>query len=399
MTADTPGGASLHLATNTPGVAVRDAIGSSPDRQRAEPRGIQRALAPFLAFPPALRAQGFPAGPDRTQTFLAAVTLLGPRSLTDIRRAARATFAPGPEETDRFDAIFDAIFLGRALQAPAEGGEETLPPAFDQGGLDLLTEPEDETPSGAEATAAERLTRRDLTAGAAPERFARDLPAALPTRRARRLRPGPGNRPDPARAFRQMLRRDGEVTRLPTRHRPQRPRPVLLLIDVSGSMKGQTEGALRLAHALIHAAPRAEVFTLGTRLTRVTRALRLRDPAQALDRAAGLVADWDGGTRLGEALQTFLSVPRFASTARGAMVVILSDGLERGGPEALVAATARLRGLARHLLWLTPLAADPAYRPETAALRAVVPYLDALRDGSSPRAVAREILAFGRAAR
>jgi uncharacterized protein with von Willebrand factor type A (vWA) domain len=111
------------------------------------------------------------------------------------------------------------------------------------------------------------------------------------------------------------------------------------------------------------------------------------------------VADWDGGTRLGEALQTFLSVPRFASTARGAMVVILSDGLERGGPEALVAATARLRGLARHLLWLTPLAADPAYRPETAALRAVVPYLDALRDGSSPRAVAREILAFGRAAR
>lgn len=384
MTSGAPG--PLHLARNTPGSG-------------AEPRGVQPALAPFLAFPPALRAQGFAAGPDRTQTFLAAVNLLGPRSLLDIRRAARATFAPGPEEVARFDAIFDAIFLGRALQAPAEGAGEDLPPAFDQGGLELLPEPEDETPSGAEATAAERLGRRELTAEGTPARFARDLPAALPTRRARRLRPGPGNRPDPARAFRQMLKRDGEVMRLPTRHRPQRPRPILMLIDVSGSMKAQTEGALGLAHTVLHAAPRAEVFTLGTRLTRVTRALRLRDPAQALDRAAGLVADWDGGTRLGEALTTFLAVPRFAAAARGAFVVILSDGLERGGPEALAAATARLRGLARHLLWLTPLAADPGYRPETAALRSVLPYLDALRDGSSPQAAAREILAFGRAAR
>jgi uncharacterized protein with von Willebrand factor type A (vWA) domain len=146
-------------------------------------------------------------------------------------------------------------------------------------------------------------------------------------------------------------------------------------------------------------AERAEVFTLGTRLTRVSRALRLRDPGQALAQAAGLVADWDGGTRLGEALGVFLSVPRFAAFARGALVIVLSDGLERGGPEALTTAMARMRGLARHILWLTPLAADPAYRPETAALRAVLPYLDGLADGSRPEAVARNILDFGRAAR
>jgi uncharacterized protein len=371
-----------------------------PNHTRAQAGGgTPPALAPFLAFPPALRAAGFAAGPDRTQTFLEAVTLLGPRTLMDIRRAARAVYGPGPDTAERFEAVFDAVFLGRVLQAPAEGGAEDLPPAFDEGGLDLIPEPDAEDPSGAQATAAERLTRREIAPGPGTAAFARALPAALPTRRARRLRPGPGNRPDPARAMRQMLRRDGEVVHLPTRTRPQRPRPLLLLIDVSGSMKAQTEGALRLAHAIVHAAPRAEVYTLGTRLTRVTRALALRDPAQALARAAGLVADWDGGTRLGEALGAFLSVPRFAATARGAFAIVLSDGLERGGPEALVSGVARLRGLARHILWLNPLAADPGFRPETAAMRAVLPFLDALRDGASPEAMAREILAFGRAAR
>jgi uncharacterized protein with von Willebrand factor type A (vWA) domain len=115
--------------------------------------------------------------------------------------------------------------------------------------------------------------------------------------------------------------------------------------------------------------------------------------------AAGLVADWDGGTRLGQALQVFLSVPRFASFARGALCVVVSDGLERGGPEALVGAMDRLRGLAWGLMWLSPLAADPAYRPETGAMRAILPMLDHLGAGDSAPAIAREILAFSRGAR
>lgn len=357
------------------------------------------ALAPFLAFAPALRGAGFAAAPEQTASFLAAVGLLGPRTIHDIRRAARAVYGPGPDRAELFDQVFDAIFLGRSLEVPGEGGETELPPALDSGGLDLIPEPDDDDPSGQDATAAERLFARRLDAGAGGAGFARALPGALPKRRSRRFRRGGGNRPDPARAFRQMLKRDGEVTRLPARARRMRQRRVLFLIDVSGSMKAQTEGALRLAHQLMRGAERAEVFTLGTRLTRVSRALRLRDPSQALAQAAGLVADWDGGTRLGEALGVFLSVPRFASFARGALVIVLSDGLERGGPEALVAAMARMRGLARHILWLTPLAADPAYRPETAAMRAVMPFLDGLADGSHPEAVARNILDFGRAAR
>jgi len=357
------------------------------------------ALAPFLAFPPALRGAGFAAAPEQTASFLAAVGLLGPRTIHDIRRAARAIYGPGPDRAALFDQVFDAIFLGQSLEAPGEGDGPDLPPALDAGGLELIPEPDDQDPSGQDATAAERLFQRRIAAGEALSGFARALPAALPKRRSRRFRRAAGNRPDPARAFRQMLRRDGEITRLPARARRPRQRRVLMLVDVSGSMKAGTEGALRLAHQLLRGAERAEVFTLGTRLTRVSRALRLRDADQALAQVSGLVADWDGGTRLGEALSAFLAVPRFASFARGAYVIVLSDGLERGGPQALAAAMARMRGLARHILWLTPLAADPAYRPETAAMQAVLPFLDGLADGSNPAAIARNILDFGRVAR
>ncbi len=162
--------------------------------------------------------------------------------------------------------------------------------------------------------------------------------------------------------------------------------------DVSGSMKGGTEGALGIAHAIVRAAERSEAFTLGTRLTRVTRALRRRDRAQALALAAGLVADWDGGTRLGDALAVFLSVPRFAGFARGAVVVIVSDGLERGGPDALIAAMAKLRALAWRIVWLNPLAADPAYRPETGAMQAILPMIDHLDSGADVRSMAAALV-------
>jgi uncharacterized protein with von Willebrand factor type A (vWA) domain len=303
---------------------------------------------------------------------------------------------------EEFDALFDAAFLGRTLSAPASGAAEESPAAYDSAGLDLMPEAGEEEPSGAAASAAERLTARAFASAdpdAALRAFARAAPEHLPRRRARRFVSGKGRRADPRAAFREMLRRDGEVTRLPRRRRTTQQRRVLLLIDVSGSMKSGTDGALRLAHALVQAAERAEVFTLGTRLTRVTPALRRRDRDQALTLASGLVADWDGGTRLGEALGAFLAVPRFAGFARGALVVIVSDGLERGGPDALNAAMARLRRLAWAVLWLSPLAADPDYRPETGALRAILPMLDRLGDGASPASLAGEILGFRKGAR
>jgi uncharacterized protein with von Willebrand factor type A (vWA) domain len=358
-----------------------------------------RALTPFLAFAPALRAAGFAAAPEQTEAFVAAVGLLGPRSLRDVRLAAHAVFGPHPERMEAFDAVFDTVFLGRSIAAPMPGETEDLPAAFDSAGLEEMMEGGEEAKAGAEATAAERLARRDFgtaTADAAVRRLKRRAAHDLPRRKSRRRMRGRGATADPRRAFREMLRRDGEVLALPTRRRALRQRRVLLLVDVSGSMKAATEGTLRLAHALVQGGEQVEAFTLGTRLTRITRALRHRDPEAALARASGLVADWDGGTRLGEALAVFLSVPRFAACARGALVIVVSDGLERGGPEALAAAMARLRGLAWGILWLSPLAADPAFRPETGALRAILPLLDRLGDGGAPEAISGEILGFAR---
>ena len=362
---------------------------------------LPRPLAPFLSFAQALRATGHLAAPEQTQAFIAAVGLIGPNSLMDVRRAAHATFGPAPERREEFDALFDEIFLGRVLTAPAPGEPEAMPNAFDAGAFEQILVPDDEEPSGADASVAERLfVRRFIDDEAATLRaFAKSLAHALPRRRARRTVRGKGRMADPRRTFRHMMRRDGEVARLLRRTRKQRQRRVLLLIDISGSMKSGTEGALRLAHALVQAGEQVEVFTIGTRLTRVTRALVRRNREQALQLASGLVADWDGGTRLGEALQVFLSVPRFASFARGAMVVVLSDGLERGGPQALSQAMTRLDGLAWSVLWLTPLAADSQFLPRTEALRAIAPMIDRLGDGSSPRVIAGEILHFAKGAR
>lgn len=363
---------------------------------------MPKAAMPFLQFAMALRQAGFPAAPEQTEMFLASVGLLGPTSILDVRRAAHAVFGPAPERREDFDQVFDSVFLGRSFAAPAEGEPEDMPNAYDGGDFELLPDPDEEKPSGEDATQAERLNQRDLTAedeDATLRLFAKNAPRALPRRTSRRTRGGKGRLADARRAFRDMLRRDGEIAALPTRTRRQRQRRVLMLIDVSGSMKAGTDSRLRLAHALVQAGERVEVFTLGTRLTRVTRALEHRNRDQAMALASGLVADWDGGTRLGEALAVFLSVPRFASFARGALTVIVSDGLERGGPEALVSAMRKLQGLSWSTLWLSPLAADPAYRPDTEAMRMILPMIDHIGDGSSAGTLADEVISFAKGAR
>ena len=163
-------------------------------------------------------------------------------------------------------------------------------------------------------------------------------------------------------------------------------------------MKQHTEAYLRFAHALARAADRIEIFTMGTRLTRVSRALRHRRREQALGLAATLVADWDGGTRLGDALAAFLAVPRFAAFARGALVVVLSDGLERGDPATLLEAVQRLSRLAWRLVWLSPLAGDAGYEPQTEGLRAILPFLHRLGDASRTDRLCAEVLDIARRA-
>jgi uncharacterized protein with von Willebrand factor type A (vWA) domain len=226
--------------------------------------------------------------------------------------------------------------------------------------------------------------------------LSREAPARLPRRRGhRRRRARRGPFADLRRTLRESVRNDGEVLRLGRLRRRARPRKILLLIDVSGSMKARTEENMKLAHALAQAASNVEIFTFGTRLTRVTRALRLKRREQALNEAAHLVSDWDGGTRIGDALQAFLAVPRFGGYARGAAVVIVSDGLERGDPAALRDAVAKLSRRAWRLSWLTPLATGNGFRPQTEALLAIERFVDDLVDGGSSAAVVAHLLSLG----
>jgi uncharacterized protein len=188
------------------------------------------------------------------------------------------------------------------------------------------------------------------------------------------------------------------VIELPRLARKSHQRRMVLLIDISGSMKQHTDAYLRFAHALAQTAERIEIFTLGTRLTRITRALKVRNRTQSLALAAGIVSDWDGGTRLGDALTAFLAIPRFAGFTRGAAVIVLSDGLERGDHTTMTQAVQQLSRLVWRLVWLTPLAASPDYRPETAAMRAVLPFIDSLAGASSVTALCDRVLALAREA-
>lgn len=345
---------------------------------------LPRAARPFVGFGALLRRNDFLVASDQITTFLSAITLLGPLNIEQIRRAAHATLAPPPERRPDFDALFDAHFLGEAMttfeQAMAE--DEQIRVQEDRRGSFEPPISDEMNEAGEMATAAEALSTRRFHAQNEADilrRFARGLPEHLPRRRGYRMRAARrGAGADFRRTLREAVRNDGEAMRLPRLKRKPRQRNVLLLIDVSGSMKERTDAHLRFAHALAGAVERIEVFTFGTRLTRLTRAIRMKNREQALNAASAVVADWDGGTRIGDALKAFLSVPRFAGYARGAVTLILSDGLERGDHRAMTAAVARLSARSWRLAWLTPLAADPRYKPETAALKSILPFIDDL---------------------
>lgn len=368
------------------------------------PTTLPRATAPFVEFATVLRANGFAVAADQTQSFITAVGLLGPRQMEDVYMSALATLAPPPERREEFDALYRMVFLGQTLAAPSsEGQEDDELRAFDDRQGDL--EPpdiDDERESGAEATVAERPTDRAFQPMQDDEallRFGRAVAAAIPRRKSRRMiARHTGRRPDMRRALREAVKRDGELLQLPVLDRKLRQRRILLLIDISGSMKELTSDHLRFAHVLAQRAERLEVFTLGTRLTRITRAINLRNRDQSLDTASAIVADWDGGTRLGDALGAFLAVPRFVGFARGSLTIVLSDGLERGEPLALTSAVERLSRLAWSILWLTPLAGDADFKPQTEALRAIEPFIDRFGSAANVREICDSVLRHARSA-
>lgn len=363
---------------------------------------LPRALHPFVTFAQSLRRAGFAVSPDQTESFIAAVGILGPRELNDIYLSGLAVFSVQPEQRTQYDALFRAVFLGQTVAAPVEDDDSNAVDAHEPTGDSRDIEvPDEDAEVGAEATVTERLGQRDLSNLGEDEtlrRFVRLAPNALPRRLSYRNQPAKnGTALDMRRVLKEAAKRDGEVIHLFETRRKTRQRRVLLLVDVSGSMKDRSDASMRLAHAVTQAADSAEVFTLGTRLTRITSALKPADQTLALTRVSQSVADFDGGTRIGDALLAYLAVPRYAGFARGAAVVVLSDGLERGTPDAMIEAVRRLSRLAWRVDWLTPLAEDE-FTPETQALKAILPHIHKLGDGSDTQAITAHILNLARAA-
>jgi len=345
-----------------------------------------------LGFARTLRHAGVAASPDRVEAMLAALGSLDVLDPGAVYWAGRLTLCAGPDDLDRYDAAFAAYFAGERPRAPRAAGrpEVRLSPSapVDDGSGD--GDEETEAPDLAvQASADEVLRNRDVAELTPAERehlrrlFALLVPAA-PMRPSRRRRPSPQGAVHPARTVRRALRSGGEVTRLHHHRRQGRPRRVVLLVDVSGSMAPYADALLRYAHAAVRARPSStEVFTIGTRLTRVTREMRLRDPERALAASGSAIPDWSGGTRLGEVLKAFLDRWGQRGTARGAVIVVCSDGWERGGTELLAEQMVRLRRLAHSVVWVNPHKGRAGYEPLTGGMQAALPSVDHFVAGHS----------------
>ena len=363
---------------------------------------LPKPVQPFVDFSQILRAHGFAIAPEQTTAFIEAIGVLGPGNMMDIYRAGLAMLAIQKDRQAEYDALFRAFFMGRTVSAPviSDDDDEGVEAHEEQDGSQEVEVVEDDQDVGAEASVMEAHSRRQFSTTDEMEalrQFRRQAPTAIPRRRSYRYTSARhGATFDMGRSLREAVRRDGEILELKERRRKTRQRPIVLLIDVSGSMKDQSEQAMRFAHALKMAGDRVEVFTFGTRLTRITRALSDRNVERALSRVGALVADFDGGTRIGDAFDAILSVPRFAGAMRGASVVVLSDGLERGEPGTMVDAVQRMSRIAWRVDWLSPLAGDAEYVPRTEALSAALPHLDSLSDGSRIEAICSHVLSLSK---
>jgi uncharacterized protein with von Willebrand factor type A (vWA) domain len=325
-------------------------------------------LAVLVSFGRALRDAGLPVGPDRIAELCRAAALVEPGELY---WAGRATLVAKPEQIPVYDAVFGRFF-GPPVPAPG-------PP------LRLRIETEVEEDVGL-ASRVEMLREKSFSRCSREElselaELMTRIELAVPRRRTRRREPARSGAPDLRRTLRRSFRTGGDPLERAWRRRRKRPRRLILLLDVSGSMDAYSRALVLFAHAALRSDRRFEAFCFGTRLTRVTRQLEGSDPDEALRRAAAEVVDWDGGTRIGESLQRFLDERGHGGLARGAVVVLCSDGLDVGDPELLREQMARLSRLAHRVVWLNPLKEDPAYAPLARGMQAALPYVDLLASG------------------
>jgi uncharacterized protein with von Willebrand factor type A (vWA) domain len=344
----------------------------------------------------ALRAQGTRVGVGDLLAAHRALAAVDCASRDDARLALRTVLCCSREDLHRFDVAFMAVFgdgrpPGREESLSKLGAIErvVLPRAGVPAASLQARSVQDPVPVPAAWSDLELLREKDFAAYSQAEiALARELIVRLarrgPKRLSRRARPARrrGHRPDLRRTLRASLRTGGDAVQRHWRAPSRRPRPLVLVCDVSGSMDPYARMLLQYLQASVAARRRVEAFAFGTRLTRITNELSGRDPDRALQRATAAVADFAGGTRIGAALAELNRV-HGRRVGRGAVVVILSDGWDRGDPSLLATEMGRLRRSAHRLVWLNPLAAHPDFEPLTRGMRAAVPHADVLLAGNS----------------
>ncbi len=362
-------------------------------------------LGRLTGFGRELRALGLPVGTGRIVTFCRAAVALSPLSQDDLYWAGRVTLVARPEDLDAYDRAFEAYFRdgvlieldlpgpGPAGAVPETEGERDDPSdegpalAAEWRGAAEGEETEGEAAVRLVASAVEVLREKSFAELTEEERervarLIRRIAVAVPARPTRRLHPAAaGSRFDMRRTLRRSLRTQGEPFHRAWRRRGERVRPLVLILDISGSMAPYARALMQFAFAAMAAGRTVEVFCFGTRLTRVTRTLRTKDPDRALREIGRMVADWEGGTRIGASLKGLLDGWNQRAALRGSVAVICSDGLERGDADLLRDQMARLRRLVHRVVWVNPLKGSPRYEPLARGMAAALPSVDEFLPG------------------
>ena len=382
-------------------------------RRELAPAPEGRLVENIAHFGRALRRAGLSVGPHRHLTAIEAIKVLGWQSREDLRDALRGVYVSRADQIQTFDECFRLFWRDpryddhmMALLLPEIRGtmpDRIAPPAARRASQALAeAEAKPKPPEGEEqieidasgtASAEERLRVLDFEQMSLDElALAKKVLARLglpvpPLKGRRQALAGQGRKVDPRASLRLALRQGGEVLRLAKRQpRPRKP-DLVVLCDISGSMAQYSRMALHFLHGVMGAqqSPWEQVhaFTFGTKLTNITRQLRARDVDLALNAAGAEAQDWRGGTRMAEALHRFNRDWSRRVMAQGAVVLLITDGLERGDPEALGAEMARLHLTARRVIWLNPLLRFDGFAPKARGIRAMLPHVDALRGGHS----------------
>jgi uncharacterized protein with von Willebrand factor type A (vWA) domain len=355
--------------------------------------------APFVSvlvgFAHALRRAGLAVGSGDLLTYCAAMAPLDPTDLLDLYWAGRVTLVSRNGDIALYDQVFRAYFLAAGdpvrdllmvnaqVTAQAEGAVLDVPATEPPGDGE-----EEQAQLGLMASDAEALRRKSFAACtpeelAALRRIMTRIRLTPPKRRTRRTRAArSGRSPDLRRTVRESMRAGGEPAELRWRRRKVKLRPLILILDISGSMADYSRNLLQFAYSAKRASARVEVFCFGTRLTRITKPLGSRRPDEALEQAGQAVLDWEGGTRIGDSLDALAREWGRRGLCRGGVVVICSDGLDRGDPDVLATAMERLSRQCHRLVWMNPHKGnDAAFRPSTLGMMVAAPHVDLMLSG------------------